>query len=108
MQSLQSAHCVYSVLGDDPDLAQLVELFVDCLPPRVESLRSSAEEQDWKALGRAAHQLKGSGHSYGFDEVATFAARLEDACQASVPDHEILAALDQLLDVCDRVRAGSR
>ena len=38
MQMSQTLQSVYSVYGDDPNLAELVEIFVSELPRRVETL----------------------------------------------------------------------
>jgi len=107
MQSIQSAPWLYSSLAEDPDLAPQVELFVSRLPQRVESLRSIMKNQDWETLGQRAQQLKGSGTSYGFEKVAHFAAQLKDTCQETRQENLILESLDELLNVCSQVRAGT-
>ncbi len=107
MQSIQSEPCLYSALAEDPDLAHQVERFVGYLPERVELLHVSAENQDWKTLGQTAHQLRGSGNSYGFEELAICAAQLEEACETTRQESQILASLEELLEICQQVRAGT-
>ena len=102
---------VYSSLASDPDLAELVEIFVESLPQRIQTLQQAFDQGDWETLRRTAHQLKGAAGSYGFDPLSPAAARLEQAvASASDPEQElegIRQALDELLDLCSRVRAGA-
>ncbi len=97
---------VYSTFGNDPDLSDLVVLFVEDIPERLESLRTHAEAGDWEQLKRDAHQMKGAAGSYGFDQVTPFAAALESKCRALEPEEEILASLGELLCLCQRLSAG--
>ena len=99
---------LYSSLASDPDLAELVEIFVESLPERVESLRQAFEQGDWETLRRTAHQIKGAAGSYGFDPLSPSAAQLEQRIGAG-EDQDVEAirqALDELLELCARVRAG--
>jgi len=105
MQSVQTTGQVYSNLVDDPDLAELVDLFVANLPQLLGTLAQHADHGDWRLLERAAHQLKGSSGCYGFDEVAARAARLEEICRRGCPEPEILSAVADLEQLCGRVRS---
>jgi HPt (histidine-containing phosphotransfer) domain-containing protein len=98
---------IYSSLGADPDLGELVEMFVQEMPDRVGTLETQAQSRDWAQLTRTAHQLKGAAGSYGFHALTPFAARLEHAARAGLQEDQILASLDELLDLCRRVRAGA-
>jgi len=95
----------YSSLGDDPDLADIVDLFVDEMPGRVAALVDGLEKHDRDGLGMAAHQLKGAAGSYGFHQLTPYAAKLEQAARSPVPEEELRDAVDALIDVCRRVRA---
>jgi PAS domain S-box-containing protein len=97
---------IYSRLATDPNFTELVQMFVDELPDRVKSLETQAHDRDWERLTRTAHQLKGAAGSYGFDVLSPCAARLERAAKDAQCEHEILAALDDLVELCRRVRAG--
>ena len=61
---------LYSQFAEDPDLAELVDVFVEEMPRRVATLLDRLEQADWDSLGRAAHQLKGAAGSYGFGEIS--------------------------------------
>jgi hypothetical protein len=89
MQSVQSIQPVYSAYGSDPNLAELVSIFVHELPQRLETLRSHSEVADWESISRVAHQL---------NELC--------CCETSSPG-EILKALDRFAEHCERVRPGS-
>lgn len=97
---------VYSSLAADPDLGELVELFVEEMPQRIAALETHGRSRDWEQLARMAHQLRGAAGSYGFDAITPCAARLESAAQGHVPQEQILAALEELLRLCRRVRPG--
>ena len=103
---MQSAELVYSDFGDDQDLKVMVTEFIDHLPVRVDQLRACGEARDLDALRREAHRMKGAGGCYGFSELAESAGVVEDACCEGLPEYEISAALDDLLELCSRLRPG--
>lgn len=74
---------VRSQFSDDPDFAELLEFFVEALPERREFLTSCHQSNDVDGLRVAAHQLKGAGGGYGFDQLSSLAAQLEEACKAA-------------------------
>ena len=97
----------YSTLAEDPDLAEIVEMFVQEMPDRVSNLLHRFESRDLPELERAAHQLKGAAGSYGFHQLTPAATRLEAALKQHRSDEEIRAALDSLVSLCRGVRAGT-
>ena len=97
---------LYSELSKDPDLAELVEVFVAEMPNRVELVRAHADAQNWEQLGRAAHQLKGAAGSYGFHDLTRPALRLEQAATRREPESQILQAVDELVELCSRIASG--
>lgn len=98
---------LYSTLGGDADLGEIVALFVDEMPARVSVISANLADGNWDDLRRAAHQLKGSAGSHGFEPISPAAAKVEDAIRSGGPEEAIRAAVDELLDLCDRVRAGT-
>ena len=94
---------IYSALADDPDLYDLVKMFVDEMPTRVEKLLAEFESKDWDGLKNTAHQLKGAAGSYGFAEVTPAAAKLEDNLKESSPEDAIQQTLDELIATCQRM-----
>ncbi len=101
------AELIYSELGSDPAFGPIVSMYVDEMPGRVEDLLLTHAAGDVKELQRKAHQLKGSSGSYGFREVTPQAAALEDALKSDAPLGDVESALEELVAVCQRVRAGS-
>jgi len=98
---------LYSRLAEDPDLADIVGLFVQEMPERIARLLDRFAASDWEGLRRAAHQLKGAAGSYGFGPISPAAARLEDNVLHSRPEEEINRAVQELIELCRRARAGT-
>ena len=106
-QQVNEAEPIYSSLGADPDLGEIVVMFVDEMADRRANLIAQMEAKNWEELRRAAHQLKGAAGSYGYDKISPSAAKLEAAVREAEPEQQIRAALDELLDLCSRIRAGA-
>lgn len=107
MSALTMGPLLYSSLGDDPDLAEIVEMFVDELPQRVALVVAAAEQKDWAEVARLAHQLKGAGGSHGFDQMTKPAATVEDLARHGSDDQTLESAVATLVEVCGRVRPGA-
>ena len=93
-------------LAADPDLGELVDLFVQEMPDRIDALDAQAKSRNWSQLAETAHQIKGAAGCYGFDAITPCAARLEAAAREAQQEEQILSALDELLSLCRRVRSG--
>ena len=104
--SVAENSAIYSSLGGDPDLGELVEMFVEEVPDRIATLNEAFSSKDLEGLQRTAHQMKGAGQSYGFDILTPLAAALEYAVRDNEPEEAILKTLDALIDACQRVCAG--
>ncbi len=98
---------LYSSLGADPDLGELVDMFVDEMPDRIDQLRSRGESGDFEALAATAHQIKGAAGSYGFHQVTPYAKRLETVARDGQCEAEIKESLDELISLCSSLRAGA-
>jgi HPt (histidine-containing phosphotransfer) domain-containing protein len=98
---------IYSSLANDPDLGELVQLFVAEMPARVELLEKCYETADWEELRRTAHQIKGAAGSYGFHDLTPAAAQVESAVKSQSGEDQITADLNVLLDLCRNIRAGT-
>ena len=98
--------CIYSHLGGDPDLRDIVEMFVEEMPGRTASLLDHLNDADWEGLRRAAHQLKGAAGSYGFEPISPSTGRVESAIRDGEPEQHIREAVLALVDLCGRVRSG--
>lgn len=105
-EAISSEEAIYSTFGDDPDLGELVDMFVDEMSHRVESFLKSFLEEDWEGLRRMAHQLKGAAGSYGFDQITSLAGQLEEVLRSNGSEEDIAESLDNLLSLCRRIRPG--
>lgn len=97
-----------SDFAGDPDMREILELFVREMPARVNELRSFWERQELEKVGRLAHQLKGAGGGYGFGVISDAAAKLEksvaslNGAPTSAVLKEMKAQVDALADLCSR------
>jgi HPt (histidine-containing phosphotransfer) domain-containing protein len=94
---------IYSQLADDPDLYEIVKMFVEEMPTRMERLIKEYDEKNWYELKNLAHQLRGAVGCYGFGEISPAAGRLEQSLRKNLPEEEIRQSLVELLDLCRRM-----
>lgn len=97
---------IYSHLGADPDLGDLVVEFVEELPTRVAALEAEARGGNWPQVARIAHQLKGAVGSYGFDALTPYARDLEVAVKDGQEAASVLRMVGELIEACRRVQPG--
>lgn len=97
---------IYSKLAGDPLLGELIAEFVAELPSRAMRMRRQLTDQDWTALKRTAHQLKGAAGSYGFDAIAPVAAQLEHQINHGVEPKVMARTVQELVALCQRASAG--
>lgn len=78
--------------------AEIADLIPDYLANRradVERLRELAAVRDFEGIRRIGHQMKGSGSSYGLDEITLLGQQLQQAARGE--DLEpINVAIDEL------------
>lgn len=116
-QHAGAATPVVSKYANDPDMAELVELFVAELPTRVKAMQDALDRRQVDSLKRSAHQLKGAGGGYGFASIGAAAGRLESllvSLSTTNPTPDAMAAwspsdlegvrreLEELIDLCRR------
>ena len=65
------------VAGGSSLVAELVGLFVDDVPPRLDLIRNAVRSEDPEALQRPAHSLKGSASTLGAEGMAELCRQLE-------------------------------
>ncbi len=98
-----NADPVRSEFSDDPDMRELVEVFVDEMPDRIEAIQNTWSEQDLEGLRQIAHQLKGASGGYGFSPLGDVAMELEYSIRETAEIDEIRQHVDELVDMCNRV-----
>jgi len=67
----------HNQLLDDPDFAPIVKKFLSGLHDMVNKMEHAKSDSDWGQLQDLAHQLKGSGGSFGYPELSMQAKALE-------------------------------
>lgn len=96
-----------SSFANDPDMKELVELFVTEIPQRLDAMSKAWENQRLDDVRRMAHQLRGSSGSYGFPTLGHAAGRVEDALKtlpSASPDLlEATRCVDELVSLCRRL-----
>lgn len=101
---------VRSHYSGDPDMAELVQLFVAELPKRLEAMESALRGGEVESLFRLAHQMKGAAGGYGFPSISVAAGKLEAMVKcAGAPDVALSAAaesLRELVELCERAVAN--
>jgi PAS domain S-box-containing protein len=95
-----------SGFADDPEMLELVEVFVASMDERLRDLAAALAARDWGTLRTIAHQLRGSGGGFGYPQVTSQAARLEDHIIEQVPIATIEADVKRLASLCRAVRRG--
>lgn len=105
-QAVANREYVYSRLASDVDLQEIVDLFVEEMPGRVATILDELNAADWEGLQRTAHQLKGAAGSYGFDMISPYAGKVEAAIRKGEPEQQIRENVDELVDLCNRIRCG--
>ncbi len=93
-----------SQFAGDPEMLDLIRVFLDELPARVSSIRASLDAGRASDLMRLAHQLKGAAGGYGYPTIGDAAGRVEeDLKRVSSVGGElegIRGAIDELLMLC--------
>lgn len=104
MTTPQPTAPIRSEFADDPDMAELVELFVSELEERTETIASAMDGSDWETLTRMAHQLKGASGGYGFPSIGAKAAEVEHRLRAGETDDldSLKNQVDELIQMCNR------
>ncbi len=76
---------VRSAFCNDEDFQELIEMFIDGIAEKQQVLNQASITDQREEIQVLAHQLKGSGAGYGFDELSRLAAELEQACKTGDP-----------------------
>src|SRR3954453_22092986 len=107
-QKGKNSAAIVSEFAGDPEMADLVRLFLGELPSRISALEDAWREKRVQNVSRIAHQLKGACGGYGFPPLGTPAGPLESSLR-SAGERNAEAALDtagaqvrELIELCSR------
>ena len=96
-----------SQYADDPDMLELIEMFVSDLPERVLALKDAIAAEDIERVGGLAHQLKGAGGGYGYPAITESALKLETMAKGGTDDLDAVRNnIEELVNLCNRASAG--
>ncbi len=86
--------------GDRKLLEELVTIFVDDSPKRLQAIRAALTASDGKQVEHVAHSLKGSAAILGATKLQTAALALEDAAHDGHTENgsQLVAQIAQELD----------
>lgn len=97
-----------SEYATDPEMRDIVTLFVEDLPRRAAALREARTAGDRPRLRTLAHQLRGSAGGYGFPGIGNAAANLEILILANAADERVDNAVERLASRCMRAIRPAR
>lgn len=107
--SPQSRPPLRSEFANDPEMIDIVEMFVQDMPERVDALQLSYRAGEIEGLRRLAHQLKGASGGFGFPTVGEAASRLESSLNSVAAGSStgalqaIKGEFDRLIELCRSV-----
>lgn len=96
---------IRSRFAGDPEMSELIELFVAELPQRVNVIAAAMRDREFQTLCRISHQLKGASAGYGFDSIGKAAGAIEHQLLSLGPSADIEGVqqqVDALISLCKR------
>ena len=98
---------IRSDFAHEPEMAELIELFVSELGDRSDSIRNALASGEVELLVTEAHRLKGAAPGYGFTPIGEAAGRLEHLLRSETNAFErhadeIQRGVDELIALCRR------
>lgn len=102
-----------SEFAGDPDMQELIKLFVDEMPQRIDVLLDCWRRGAVIELRRVAHQMKGACGGYGFPQVGVVAGELESTLAELSQRGDagglegLREQIDDLVSLCRRISAES-
>lgn len=98
---------LYSTLQDDPEMAELIEFFLDELDRRTVELTEAWQNTDAEQLRVMAHQLKGAAEGYGYPSITAAARELEQAIHEQESELSSLSEkVEGLVQLCRQASAA--
>lgn len=87
------------------DWENLRENFLNIALERTKLMREELSKGNLNLVQLYAHQLKGSGASYGFPEITELAGQIEEKC---TPNSEVSELIQKLYDLIEKFISNSR
>jgi HPt (histidine-containing phosphotransfer) domain-containing protein len=104
METVNLVHIKETTLGDVEFLAELIDIYLDDVPPQLELLRAAVARADSVAASSVAHRLKGSSSNVGAESLSALCDQVERAGRQSHVE-KLSRMVPQLEEEFGRVRA---
>lgn len=95
---------VMSTLGDQEDMAELVDSFVEGLPETITALEAAHSGSATDQLKALLRRLKGDAGTYGFGTITTAAAEMEQLLGSQAEATDLRAGLNRVIRLCAAAR----
>ncbi len=89
------------------DWEKLREKFLDIALGKVNQMKKALSDGNLRLVQLYAHQLKGSGTSYGFPEITEIAGQIQEKCASNLCD-EVSELVQRLCDLIEKFKSNSR
>jgi len=89
-------------MGKVPDeIKKLQGFFLSIATEKVEEMKKALQQKNLSLIRTHAHQLKGSGASFGFPEISKIAEQIENECLTDSQDkvEKLINEMDELLRI---------
>lgn len=91
---------------DDPEMAELAELFLAQLVVRLEAMHAAWSQGDLAGVRFISHQLRGAAGGYGFPEVGAAAGAIEDLLRGAADAVLVRDQIEELERTVRRLSAA--
>ena len=91
--------------GDDSFLRELIQIYLEDSPARIDEIEQSLKQGDSIRLTRAAHSLKGSSSNFGANQLRALSEQIERIGRTGVLT-EVPALVPEVKAEYDRVKAA--
>ncbi|MFN3134886.1 MAG: Hpt domain-containing protein [Candidatus Kryptonium sp.] len=89
------------------DWINLQKKFLDIAEEKVKKMKEAFEVKDFKLIKLYAHQLKGSGASFGFQEITEISEQIEQKCiQDFCFEDEVIKMIHKLADTVEKFKSN--
>ena len=102
----QALKPLFSDYADDPDMGEIIDLFIEGLHEHIETLNNAVAWSDCETLYRVSHQIKGSAGGYGYSGISAQSLVVEQLAKAGNAIDRIRDEVDSLVLLCRRAIAG--
>jgi|GEM_PF-3593974 PAS domain S-box-containing protein len=91
----------------DPDIEELIPEFLDNIRKNTDEIKELLANDDLEAIRVIGHSMKGSGGSYGFDEITRIGRAIEEAAKAG-NKADIERLNEELIEYLSKVKVVAR